>query len=166
MLILRRRKNESILIGNDIRITIIECAADGVRLAIDAPKQVSIIREELSEAEQINKHAMSPNATSNTFSRTGIRNHHKNRHPAAGFTPRDACFLSKHSKQQPYIPPDPAKRKQEGYFLQDRVDSAHIFIFRKYPGKPACKALPAFFCLLSYPFQFLSMPFPVLLLLD
>ena len=53
MLILRRRKNESILIGNDIRITIIECAADGVRLAIDAPKQVSIIREELSEAEQI-----------------------------------------------------------------------------------------------------------------
>ena len=40
MLILRRRKNESILIGNDIRITIIECAADGVRLAIDAPKQV------------------------------------------------------------------------------------------------------------------------------
>ena len=43
---------------------IIECAADGVRLAIDAPKQVSIIREELSEAEQINKHAMSPNATS------------------------------------------------------------------------------------------------------
>lgn len=64
MLILRRRKNESILIGNDIRITIIECAADGVRLTIDAPKQVSIIREELSEAEQINKHAMSPNATS------------------------------------------------------------------------------------------------------
>ena len=64
MLILRRRKNESILIGNDIRITSIECAADVVRLAIDAPNQVSIIREELSEAEQINKHAMSPNATS------------------------------------------------------------------------------------------------------
>ena len=46
MLILRRKKNESLLIGEDIRITIIECASDGVRLAIDAPKQVSILREE------------------------------------------------------------------------------------------------------------------------
>lgn len=64
MLILRRRKNESILIGEDIRITIIECAADGVRIAIDAPKQVSIIREELSEAEQTNKSALAPKASS------------------------------------------------------------------------------------------------------
>ncbi len=45
MLILRRKKNESLLIGDNIRITIIECAGDGVRLAIDAPKQVSILRE-------------------------------------------------------------------------------------------------------------------------
>lgn len=64
MLILRRRKNESILIGNDIRITIIECAPDGVRIAIDAPKQVSIIREELSEAEQMNKNALAPKVSS------------------------------------------------------------------------------------------------------
>lgn len=57
MLILRRKKNESLLIGENIRITIIECASDGVRLAIDAPKQISILREELSEAEQTNKMA-------------------------------------------------------------------------------------------------------------
>ena len=44
MLILRRKKNESLLIGENIRITIIECAGDGVRLAIDAPKQISILR--------------------------------------------------------------------------------------------------------------------------
>ena len=37
MLILRRKKNESLLIGENIRITIVECASDGVRLAIDAP---------------------------------------------------------------------------------------------------------------------------------
>lgn len=60
MLILRRKKNESLLIGNNIRITIVECAADGVRLAIDAPKQISILREELSEAEQTNKTASAP----------------------------------------------------------------------------------------------------------
>jgi len=60
MLILRRKKNESILIGEDIRITVMECAADGVRLAIDAPKQVSILREELSKAEEENKNSLAP----------------------------------------------------------------------------------------------------------
>ncbi len=64
MLVLRRKKNESLLIGDDIRITIIECAADGVRVAIDAPKQISILREELSEAEQTNKSALAPNVNS------------------------------------------------------------------------------------------------------
>ena len=60
MLILLRKRNESLLIGENIRITIIECAADGVRLAIDAPKQISILREELSAAEQTNKMALTP----------------------------------------------------------------------------------------------------------
>jgi len=60
MLILRRKKNESILIGDNIRITVVESASDGVRLAIDAPKQISILREELSIAEQENKSASSP----------------------------------------------------------------------------------------------------------
>lgn len=64
MLILWRKKNESILIGDNIRITLLECASDGVRIAIDAPKQISIIREELSEAERINKEAISPGSVS------------------------------------------------------------------------------------------------------
>ena len=64
MLILRRKKNESLLIGENIRVTILECASDGVRLAIDAPKQISILREELSEAEQINETAITPDMSS------------------------------------------------------------------------------------------------------
>lgn len=64
MLILRRKKNESLLIGDNIRITIVECAGDGVRLAIDAPRQISILREELSEAEQSNKTSLVPNIDS------------------------------------------------------------------------------------------------------
>jgi len=64
MLVLRRRKNESILIGKDIRITIIECTAEGVRIAINAPKEIPIIREELAEAEQMNKTALAPKASS------------------------------------------------------------------------------------------------------
>lgn len=64
MLILRRKKNESLLIGDNIRITVIDCGGDGVRLAIDAPKQISILREELSEAEQSNKISLAPNMDS------------------------------------------------------------------------------------------------------
>ncbi|MCI8886986.1 MAG: carbon storage regulator [Hungatella sp.] len=76
MLILRRKKNESLLIGENIRITIIECASDGVRLAIDAPKQISILREELSEAEQTNKLALTPDKNS-VFMLQNLF-HHKN----------------------------------------------------------------------------------------
>lgn len=60
MLILRRKKDESILIGDNIRITIVECGSEGVRIAIDAPKQISILREELSKAEVVNKDALAP----------------------------------------------------------------------------------------------------------
>lgn len=60
MLVLRRKKDQSILIGDDIRITIVDCAADGVRIAIDAPRQVSILREELSQAALFNQDALAP----------------------------------------------------------------------------------------------------------
>lgn len=58
MLVLRRKKNESILIGDNIRIMILETAGDGVRLAIDAPRSVSILREELSSAEEENRESV------------------------------------------------------------------------------------------------------------
>lgn len=47
MLILKRKKNDSILIGNDIRITVLDCDNGSVSLAINAPKHISILREEL-----------------------------------------------------------------------------------------------------------------------
>ena len=64
MLVLRRKVNESILIDSDIRITVVECKNDGVRIAIDAPRHISVLREELSEAAQSNKQALSPNVQS------------------------------------------------------------------------------------------------------
>lgn len=67
MLILRRKKDESLLIGGDIRITVVDCGSDGVRLAIDAPKHISILREELSEAELANQSALAPDADSVRF---------------------------------------------------------------------------------------------------
>ncbi len=57
MLILRRKTGESVLLGDDIKITVVECGSEGVRLAIDAPKDVQILREELVEATKANKEA-------------------------------------------------------------------------------------------------------------
>lgn len=56
MLVLARKKNESILIGDDIEIIISEISEDRVKLAIRAPKSMKIFRKELIlEIEQENK---------------------------------------------------------------------------------------------------------------
>lgn len=47
MLILGRRPGEAILIGDGIRLVILECDRRGVRLGIDAPSSVTVLREEL-----------------------------------------------------------------------------------------------------------------------
>jgi carbon storage regulator len=47
MLVLSRKKNESIMIGDDIEITITAIEGDLVRIGIKAPKLVSIYRKEL-----------------------------------------------------------------------------------------------------------------------
>lgn len=58
MLILRRKTGESLILNENIKITVLESGADGVRLAIDAPKQVQILREELVEATKANQEAI------------------------------------------------------------------------------------------------------------
>ena len=50
MLVLSRKKNESIVINNDITIVVVEIRGDKVRLGIDAPRDVSVHREEVYEA--------------------------------------------------------------------------------------------------------------------
>ena len=49
MLALSRRPNERILIGKDIRITVIQIRGGAVRLGIETPKGVVVVREELVE---------------------------------------------------------------------------------------------------------------------
>ena len=50
MMVLSRKKNESIIINNDIVITIVEIRGDKVRLGIVAPKDVPVHRQEIWEA--------------------------------------------------------------------------------------------------------------------
>ena len=47
MLVLKRKRHESILIGSDIRVTIVEVAGGGVRIGIEAPRGVQVDREEV-----------------------------------------------------------------------------------------------------------------------
>lgn len=50
MLVLSRLRGESIVIGNGITITIIEIRGDKVRLGIEAPREVTVHRQEIYDA--------------------------------------------------------------------------------------------------------------------
>jgi carbon storage regulator len=50
MLVLSRKKNESIVINNDITITVVEIRGDKVRLGIVAPKEIPVHRQEVYDA--------------------------------------------------------------------------------------------------------------------
>jgi carbon storage regulator len=52
MLILSRKINEKIKIGEDITLSIIEIKADQVKIGIDAPKEVKVFRQEVFNAIQ------------------------------------------------------------------------------------------------------------------
>ena len=50
MLVLSRKKNESIIINDDITIIVVEIRGDKARLGIEAPKEVPVHRKEVYEA--------------------------------------------------------------------------------------------------------------------
>ena len=52
MLILTRKSNEAIKIGEDIQVTVLEVRGNQVRLGIEAPDDVLILREELLAQEE------------------------------------------------------------------------------------------------------------------
>jgi carbon storage regulator len=64
MLVLTRRAGESLFLGNDIKVTMVKVRGGEVRLAIEAPGSVSVVREELrgrSKAGADSRHARLPN---------------------------------------------------------------------------------------------------------
>ncbi|MDA0587363.1 MAG: carbon storage regulator CsrA [Planctomycetota bacterium] len=52
MLVLSRQRDESIIIGDNIVITVVDIRGDKVRLGIDAPKEVPVHRQEVYDAIQ------------------------------------------------------------------------------------------------------------------
>ena len=52
MLILSRKTNEKIIIGNDITVSIIEVRGDQVKIGVEAPRTVKVYRQEIYQAIQ------------------------------------------------------------------------------------------------------------------
>ena len=67
MLVLSRKKNESIVINNDITIVVVDIRGDKVRLGVEAPKEVPVHRREvfdLIKQNEANEAAAQDGATS------------------------------------------------------------------------------------------------------
>jgi carbon storage regulator len=61
MLVLTRRAGESVMIGDDVVITVLEARGDVIRLGIQAPRDVQVHREEVwKELQAVNREAASP----------------------------------------------------------------------------------------------------------
>lgn len=71
MLILSRKINEKIMIGEDISLTIIEIRGDQVKIGVEAPKSIKVFRQEVYEAIQ-NENRAAATSGSNLQSLQGI----------------------------------------------------------------------------------------------
>ena len=61
MLVLTRRAGESVVIGDDVVITVLEARGDVIRIGIQAPRDVQVHREEVyKELQAVNREAASP----------------------------------------------------------------------------------------------------------
>ena len=68
MLVLSRKKNESIVINDDISIVVVEIRGDKVRLGVEAPKEIPVHRREVYDAikksvDQANSQTFGTDAT-------------------------------------------------------------------------------------------------------
>ena len=57
MLVVSRKKDESIIIGENIKVTVVEIAKDRIRIGVDAPERIKIVRSELYDTEKFNMQA-------------------------------------------------------------------------------------------------------------
>ena len=75
MLVLSRQRDESIIIGDDIVITVVDIRGDKVRLGINAPKSIPVHRQEVYEAIQREKALASENSIEKSPNASGEIGH-------------------------------------------------------------------------------------------
>ena len=74
MLILSRKTNEKIMIGEDISVSIIEIRGDQVRIGVDAPKAVKVFRQEVFDAIKAENKAAAESSLKLPVVELGVRN--------------------------------------------------------------------------------------------
>ena len=57
MLVLHRKKGESLIIDDNIKITIVDISGEKVKIAVEAPKEIPVLRSELVNAAEANQEA-------------------------------------------------------------------------------------------------------------
>lgn len=77
MLILTRRIGESLIIGNNVIMTVLGVKGNQVRIGVNAPKDVSVHREEIYE--RIQKEKSNSMSGSNNTSHHNNKDHHNNK---------------------------------------------------------------------------------------
>jgi len=76
MLVLSRRAGESIVLGDDITVTVLEVRGDVVRVGIDAPRSLKVHRAELLvQLEASNREAASPSEDAVASLAEALRDH-------------------------------------------------------------------------------------------
>lgn len=62
MLVITRKINEGVMIGDNIELMIVDVSGDKVKLGINAPREIRVVRNELLLTEEANKEAASSQA--------------------------------------------------------------------------------------------------------
>ena len=75
MLVIRRRPGESILLGGDIEIEVLDASASHVKLGIRAPRSVAVVRKEIL---LVGEHNRAASGLSDAEIRTLLESFHKN----------------------------------------------------------------------------------------
>ncbi|MCL2008003.1 MAG: carbon storage regulator CsrA [Treponema sp.] len=73
MLILSRKTNEKIMIGDDISVSIIEIRGDQVRIGVEAPKKIKVFRQEVYDAIRAENEAAAKSAAILPAIELGVR---------------------------------------------------------------------------------------------
>jgi carbon storage regulator len=78
MLVLSRRIGESVVIGDDIVVTVLDVRGDIVRIGVDAPRSVNVHRAEvLRELEKVNQESAAPSEAAMKAMQDAVRRKQK-----------------------------------------------------------------------------------------
>jgi carbon storage regulator len=81
MLVLSRQRDESIIIGDNVQITIVDIRGDKVRLGIEAPAEISVHRKEVFDAIQRENRKAADVSAEDLASATSTKREPRSRHP-------------------------------------------------------------------------------------